>query len=63
MVTRKCEAGRYSGRLSAAIHETASGLHRIGLMETETMREFDSSCSKAVENAGSRRDAATSKAN
>jgi hypothetical protein len=36
-------------RLSAAIHETAAGLHRIGLMNNETMREFDASCLTAVE--------------
>jgi putative transcriptional regulator len=35
--------------LSAAIHETATGLHRIGLMDKATMREFDASCLTAVE--------------
>jgi hypothetical protein len=32
---------RYRSHLSAAIHETAAGLHRIGLMDKATMREFD----------------------
>jgi putative transcriptional regulator len=49
MTTRKSKAGQYRSRLSAAIHETAAGLHRIGLMDKETMREFDASCLTAVE--------------
>jgi putative transcriptional regulator len=40
---------KYRSRLSAAIHEAASGLHRIGLMDKATMREFDASCLTAVE--------------
>lgn len=28
----------------AAIHETAEGLHKAGLMDKKTMREFDESC-------------------
>lgn len=40
---------RYRSRLSAAIHETAAGLHRFGLMDKATMREFDASCLTAVE--------------
>jgi putative transcriptional regulator len=49
MTTRKSKAGNYRSPLSAAIHETAAGLHRIGLMDKETMREFDASCLTAVE--------------
>ncbi len=26
------------------VHETARGLHKAGLMETKTMREFDALC-------------------
>jgi len=44
MPKRKSKAGKYRSRLSAAIHETARGLHRIGLMDKATMREFDASC-------------------
>lgn len=40
---------KYRSRLSAAIHETAAGLHRLGLMDKATMREFDASCLTAVE--------------
>jgi putative transcriptional regulator len=49
MIKRKNKTGTYRSRLSAAIHETAAGLHRFGLMDKETMREFDASCLTAVE--------------
>jgi len=49
MIKRKSKAGKYRSGLSAAIHETAAGLHRIGLMDKKTMREFDASCLTAVE--------------
>jgi putative transcriptional regulator len=49
MIKKKAKAGKYRSRLSAAIHETAAGLHRIGLMDKATMREFDASCLTAVE--------------
>ena len=40
---------KYRSRMSAAIHETAAGLHRVGLVDKGTMREFDASCLTAVE--------------
>jgi putative transcriptional regulator len=49
MIERRSKARKYRSRLSAAIHETATGLHRIGLMDKATMREFDASCLTAVE--------------
>src|SRR5882757_11513806 len=49
MSKKKTNAGKYRSRLSAAIHETGAGLHRIGLMDKATMREFDASCLTAVE--------------
>ena len=49
MTKRKIKAGKPRSRLSSAIHETAAGLHRIGLMDKATMREFDASCLTAVE--------------
>src|ERR671931_202107 len=49
MIKKKSKAGKYRSRLSAAIHETAAGLHRIGLIDKSTMREFDASCLTAVE--------------
>ena len=48
MVT-KGKAGKHRSWLSEAIHETAAGLHRIGLMDKATMREFDASCLTVVE--------------
>jgi putative transcriptional regulator len=49
MTKTKNKADKYRSRLSAAIHETAAGLHRIGLMDKETMREFDTSCLTGIE--------------
>jgi putative transcriptional regulator len=46
---RKGRLRKYRSSLSGAIHETAAGLHRIGLMDKATMREFDASCLTAVE--------------
>ncbi len=37
-------AGKYRSKAMAAIHETAEGLHRIGLMDEKTMRHFDVTC-------------------
>ena len=34
----------YKSDIKAAIHETASGLYRAGLIDMQTMREFDESC-------------------
>jgi putative transcriptional regulator len=42
-MSKRTSAGKYRSRLSAAIHETAAGLRRIGLMDKATMREFDAS--------------------
>jgi len=35
---------QYRSETLAAIHETAEGLHSIGLMDKQTMRKFDESC-------------------
>jgi putative transcriptional regulator len=35
---------QYRSETMAAIHETAEGLHAIGLMEKQTMRQFDDAC-------------------
>jgi putative transcriptional regulator len=40
---------KFRSRLAEAIHETASGLHRVGLIDKETMRGFDASCLTTVE--------------
>ncbi len=49
MIKRKANSTKYRSHLSAAIHETAAGLHRIGLMDKATMRAFDASCLTTVE--------------
>ena len=35
---------RYRSEALAAIHETAEGLHGVGLMDKQTMRKFDERC-------------------
>lgn len=47
--TKKSAVGKPRSRIAAVIHETAAGLHRIGLVDKATMREFDASCLTAVE--------------
>ena len=42
-------AKRYKSELKAALHETVEGLHRIGLVDKKTMREFDENCLTSVE--------------
>lgn len=37
-------ARQYRSAATAAIHETADGLHHIGLMDKQTMRKFDDTC-------------------
>src|SRR4051812_10541554 len=37
-------AKSYKNDISAAIHETASGLYDAGLIDKQTMRRFDESC-------------------
>lgn len=32
-----------------ALHETARGFHRLGLLDTKTMRDFDAACLTPVE--------------
>lgn len=34
----------YQDEIMAAIHETASGLHDLGIVDKRTMREFDELC-------------------
>ena len=35
---------QYKSRVMASIHETAEDLHTAGLMDKQTMREFDEAC-------------------
>ena len=49
MSGNKGKTNKHRSQLSAAIHETAAGLHRIGLIDKATMREFDASCLTVIE--------------
>lgn len=39
---------KYKSNVLQAVHEGARGLHRIGLIDARTMREFDVSCLTTV---------------
>ena len=43
---------RAESRILASVHETAAGLHRIGVADMATMREFDALCLAPVEALG-----------
>jgi putative transcriptional regulator len=40
---------RYRSKIARTVHETVRGLHRIGLADKRTMRQFDISCLTSVE--------------
>jgi putative transcriptional regulator len=40
---------KYPSDVMAVIHETASGLHKVGGMDKKTMREFDVLCLTPIE--------------
>ena len=40
---------KYRSKIAAAVHESMSDLHEIGLLDKKTMREFDTSCLTEVE--------------
>jgi putative transcriptional regulator len=42
--SKKAESG-----VLASVHKTVAGLHKIGLMDKATMREFDAVCLTPVE--------------
>ena len=42
-------AKKYRSDAFEALHETAQGLYRIGLIDTKTMRDFDASCLTSIE--------------
>ena len=35
---------QYRSDVMASIHETAEGLHAVGVMDKQTMRKFDEAC-------------------
>jgi len=40
---------KYRSEALAAIHETMSGLHDVGVVNKQTMREFDDACLTPIE--------------
>jgi len=42
--TPKALAKSYRSATSAAVHEAAEGLHKAGMIDNKTMREFDQEC-------------------
>lgn len=40
---------KYRSSIAEAVHEGVSGMHRLGLVDKKTMREFDVRCLTAVE--------------
>lgn len=40
---------KYRSKALGALHESMEGLHRLGLVDTKTMREFEASCLVTVE--------------
>jgi putative transcriptional regulator len=48
MTRKKTKPRKFGNRLSEAIQETASDLHRACLLHKATMREFDASCLTSV---------------
>ena len=49
MMTTKMKGKRTESSILASVHEAAAGLHRIGLVDKSTMREFDALCLTPVE--------------
>lgn len=45
----KSAKSKYRSDIAAAMHETVSGLYRLGHVDKQTMREFDASCLTPVE--------------
>lgn len=40
---------KYRSEISEAMHETVRGMHRLGLVDKQTMRDFDVRCLTSVE--------------
>lgn len=47
---------KYKSDTDQVIHETAAGLHRIGLMPEKTMREFDGLCLTPAKELSTKKD-------
>lgn len=40
----RAKAKTYRSEIAAAVHETVEGMHKAGVVDKQTMREFDASC-------------------
>lgn len=40
---------KFRSRVAAAMHETVQGMHRAGVVDKKTMREFDIRCLTSIE--------------
>jgi putative transcriptional regulator len=45
---------KYRSDIAEAVHEGIKGLHRVGLVDKKTMREFDLRCLTAVDDLSAR---------
>jgi putative transcriptional regulator len=45
---------KYRSEVAAAVHEGVRGMHRLGLVDKKTMREFDMRCLTAIEDLSAR---------
>ncbi len=45
---------KYRSEIAEAVHEGIKGLHRVGLVDKKTMREFDLRCLTAVDDLSAR---------
>jgi len=45
---------KYRDDIAKVVHEGASGMHRLGLIDAKTMRNFDLSCLTTVEDLSAR---------
>ena len=48
-VKGKAKSKRAESPIRASVYEAAAGLHRIGLIDKSTMREFDALCLTPIE--------------
>jgi|SRR5262245_38269146 putative transcriptional regulator len=52
---------KYRSKALGAVHEAMADLHRVGLLDTKTMKEFDAACLTPVEKVTPRQIAALRK--
>ncbi len=45
---------KHRSKISEAMHETVRGMHRLGLVDKQTMRDFDVRCLTAVDDLTAR---------